>query len=51
MLRNQFIRQLVRPEPLSTTCHECRHCGYSVEETTDECPKCDPHEIPTSDLE
>jgi len=51
MLRNQFIRQIVSFEPSSTVPHECRHCEYSVEETTDECPKCDSHKIAASDLE
>ncbi|WP_195155789.1 hypothetical protein [Halorubrum sp. AJ67] len=51
MLSKQFIQQIVRPEPLSTTHHECRHCGYSVEEDVDECPQCGSREIAAYDLE
>ena len=51
MLSKQFIQQIVRPEPSSTTHHECRHCGYSVEKDVDECPQCGAHEIATYDLE
>ncbi|MGQ3331043.1 zinc-ribbon domain-containing protein [Halorubrum sp. FL23] len=51
MLSKQFIRQIVRLEPLSTTHHECRHCGYSLEEDVKECPKCGSREIVAYDLE
>ncbi|SNR72117.1 hypothetical protein SAMN06266787_1155 [Halorubrum ezzemoulense] len=51
MLSKQFIQQIVSLEPSSTTHHECRHCGYSVEEDTDECPQCGADEIAAYDLE
>ena len=51
MVSKQFIQQIVRLEPLSTTYHECRHCGYSVGEDVEECPQCGAHEIAAYDLE
>ena len=51
MLSKQFIQQIVRLEPSSTTHHECRHCGYSVEKAVDKCPQCGSHEIAAYDLE
>jgi len=51
MLSKQFIQQIVRLELPSTTHHECRHCGYSVEKDVDECPQCGSHEIAAYDLE
>ena len=51
MVSKQFIQQIVRLRPLSTTHHECRHCGYSVEEDVDKCPQCGAHEIAAYDLE
>jgi len=51
MLSKQFIQQIVRLKPSSTTHHECRHCGCSVEENVDECPQCGSHEIAAYDLE
>ncbi|MBP1924104.1 lipopolysaccharide biosynthesis regulator YciM [Halorubrum alkaliphilum] len=51
MLSKQFIRQIVSLEPSSTTHHECRYCGYSVEKDIDECPQCGSHEIAAYDLE
>ncbi|ELZ32389.1 DUF7129 domain-containing putative zinc-binding protein [Halorubrum tebenquichense] len=51
MLSKQIIRQIVRPEPSSTTLYECRHCGYRVEKSVDECPQCGSHEIAAYDLE
>ena len=51
MISKQFIQQIVRPEPSSTTLYECRHCGYSVEEDIDECPQCGADEIAAYDLE
>jgi rubrerythrin len=51
MLGKQFIRQIARLELPSTTHHECRHCGYSVEKDIDECPQCGSHEIAAYDLE
>ncbi len=51
MLSKQFIQQIIRPESPSTTHHECRHCGYSVEKDVDECPQCGSHEIAAYDLE
>jgi len=51
MLSKQFIQQIVRLEPSSTTHHECRHCGDSVEKDIDECPQCGSREIAAYDLE
>ncbi|MBP1923426.1 lipopolysaccharide biosynthesis regulator YciM [Halorubrum alkaliphilum] len=51
MLSKQFIQQIVRLKPSSTTHHECRQCGYSVEKEVDECPQCGSHEIAAYDLE
>ncbi|CDK39102.1 zinc-ribbon domain-containing protein [Halorubrum sp. AJ67] len=51
MRRKQFIQQIVRLEPSSTTHHECRHCGYTVENNANECPQCGSHEIAAYDLE
>ena len=51
MLSKQFIRQIVSLEPSSTTHHECRYCGYSVEKDVDECPQCGSAEIAAYDLE
>jgi primosomal protein N' len=51
MLSKQFIQQIVRLEPSSTTHHECRHCGDSVEKAVDECPQCGSREIAAYDLE
>ena len=51
MLSKQFIQQIIRPESPSTTHHECRHCGYSVEKAVDKCPQCGSHEIAAYDLE
>ena len=50
MLSKQFIKQIVRLEPPSTTHHECRYCGYSVEKDVDECPQCGSYEIAAYDL-
>jgi len=47
----QFIRQIVRLGPSSTTHHECRHCGYGVEEAADKCSQCGSHEIAAYDFE
>jgi len=51
MLSNQFIKQIIRPKSPSTTHHECRYCGDSVEKDVDECPQCGSHEIAAYDLE
>nr|WP_321167063.1 MULTISPECIES: zinc-ribbon domain-containing protein [unclassified Halorubrum] len=51
MLSKQFIQRIARLEPSSTTHHECRHCGYSIEKDVDECPQCGSHEIAVYDLE
>ena len=51
MLSKQFIQQIIRPESPSTTHHECRHYGYSVEKDVDECPQCGSREIAAYDLE
>ena len=51
MLSKQFIKQIVSLELSSTTHHECRYCGYSVEKDVDECPQCGSHEIAAYDLE
>lgn len=51
MLSKQFIRQIVRLGPSSTTHHECRHCGYGVEEAADKCSQCGSHEIAAYDFE
>nr|WP_321167111.1 zinc-ribbon domain-containing protein [Halorubrum sp. GN12_10-3_MGM] len=51
MLSKQFIQQIVRDRPSSTTHHECRHCGYSVEQDVDECPQCGSHELATYSFE
>jgi len=50
MLSKQFIRQIARLELPSTTHHECRHCGYSVEKDVDECPQSGSKEIAAYDL-
>ena len=51
MLSKQFIQQIVSLEPSSTTHHECRHCGYSVEKGVNKCPQCGSREIAAYDLE
>ena len=51
MLSRQFIREIVRLKPSSTTHHEYRHCGYSVEKDVNECPQCGSAEIAAYDLE
>ena len=51
MISKQFIQQIVKLDSLSTTHHECRHCGYSAEEAIDECPHCGSREIAAYDLE
>ena len=51
MLSKQFIRQIVSLDSSSTTHHECRYCGYSVEKDVDECPQCGAAEIAAYELE
>ena len=51
MLSKHFIKQIIRPKSPSTTHHECRYCGDSVEKDVDECPQCGSHEIAAYDLE
>ncbi|SNR65984.1 hypothetical protein SAMN06266787_10861 [Halorubrum ezzemoulense] len=51
MVSKQFIQQIIGLEPLSTTHHECRHCGYSVKKDADECPQCGSSKIAAYDLE
>ncbi|WP_176791265.1 hypothetical protein [Haloplanus vescus] len=51
MLSKDFFWQVIRQRPSSTALHECRHCGYTMESDTGECPKCGSREIASYDLE
>lgn len=33
------LRRFVRDEP--TLIYECRHCGHTVDEETEDCPECE----------
>jgi rubrerythrin len=50
MLSEQFIRQLIGLNSSSTIYHECRRCGYSIEEPDNACPQCGSHKIAAYDL-